>query len=118
MFPSEIRMAPTKTNQTGRVNNPVSSHLPINNSNSVPNKARRKVTSSNKWKDPTKTGARERKTITGRNSIKEVEEEAEVAVAEVAVAGDDTWHNPITGIRENLHIVELAKSCIMFILNR
>jgi hypothetical protein len=90
MFPSEIRMAPTKTNQTGRVLNPVSNLLPI--SNSVRNKVRCKVISGSKWKGPTKTGARERKTITGHNRIgnlveAEADQAEEAGVVAVAVEG-------------------------------
>lgn len=109
MFTSEIRMATTKTNQTGRVNNPVSSllpinskiklnrdrhktgsnnHLPVSSNNSDPNRARYKVISGNNWTSPIKTGARELKTITGHNSINEVEAGADQVEEEAGVAAE------------------------------
>ena len=58
---------------------PVSSH--------ALNRARCKTINANKWTGPIKTGARELKTITGHNSINEVEAAAEGAADQVEEAG-------------------------------
>ncbi len=98
MFTNAIRMAISKTSRTDRGNNPVSD--PVSNlqqvNSSVPNQARGKVISGNKWKGPTRIGAPEPRIITGHNNNKEVvaeadpvEEQAEVAVVAEVVAEED-----------------------------
>ena len=62
---------------------------PINSSNDSRNKVSHKEVRSNKWNDPTKTGAREHKTITARNSnevVVVITGRAVEAVAEVVAA--------------------------------